>query len=61
MKGDSTLKVQKVDNINENRTDLQRERNLVQKGKITLQKNKSHTAQFRAVLDDVVLKGVKTR
>jgi hypothetical protein len=59
MKGESALKVQKVDNINENRTNLQRERDLVQKGKITLQKNKSRTAQFRAVLDDVVLKGVK--
>lgn len=55
------MKVQKVDNVNENRTNLQRERNSVQKGKITLQKNKSHTAQFRMVLDDVVLKGVKTR
>ena len=55
------MKVQKVDNVNENRANLQRERNLVQNGKITLQKNKSRTAQFRAVLDDVILKEVKTR
>lgn len=55
------MKVQKVDNVNENRTNLQRERNSVQKGKITLQKNKSHTERFRAVLDDVILKEVKTK
>jgi hypothetical protein len=61
MKGESTLKVQKIDNINENRANLRRGRDLQQKGEITLSKNKSRTAQFRAVLDDVVLKGVKTR
>ena len=55
------MKVQKIDNVNENHTNLQRERNSVQKCKITLQKNKSRTTQFRTVLDDVVLKGVKTR
>lgn len=55
------MKVQKVDNINENRANLQRERDSVQKGKITPQKNKSHTERFRTVLEDVVLKGVKTR
>lgn len=53
------MKVQKVDNVNENLLNFKRECNSMQKGKITLQKNKSHTAQFRAVLDDVVLKGVK--
>lgn len=53
------MKVQKVDSINENRANLQRERNSAQKCKITLLKNKSHTEHFRAVLDDVALKGVK--
>lgn len=55
------MKVQKIDNVRENPLNFKRERNLEQKGKITLQKNKSHTERFRAVLDDVVLKGVKTR
>lgn len=55
------MKVQKIDNVHENRANLQRESDLNQKGKITLPKNKSHTERFRTVLDDVVLKGVKTR
>lgn len=55
------MKVQKIDNVRENPLNFKRESDLNRKSEITLPKNKSHTAQFRAVLDDVVLKGVKTR
>ena len=60
MKGDNfSVKVQKIDNVRENPLNFKRESDLNRKSEITLPKNKSHTAQFRAVLDDVVLKGVK--